>query len=90
MVVHIGHLLESNQIRKNMIIIFKIIGGLIALFLVAQILGRLARFVWIPILTTIIIGLVVGYSNNSFWGGIGAGVAVLFVFGISSAIAGGD
>lgn len=73
-----------------MIIVLEIIGGLIALFLVAQILGRLARFVWIPILATIIIGLIVGYSNNSIWGGIGAGVAVLFVFGISMAIVGGD
>lgn len=73
-----------------MIIVLEIIGGLIALFLVAQILGRLARFVWIPILATIIIGLVVGYSNNSIWGGIGAGVAVLIVFGISMVIVGGD
>ena len=31
-------------------IILEIIGGLLVLFLAAQILGRLARFVWIPIL----------------------------------------
>ena len=53
-----------------MIIALEIIGGLLALFLVAQILGRLARFVWIPILTTIIVGLI--------------------IFGISTAIVGGD
>ena len=29
-------------------IILEIIGGLLVLFLAAQILGRLARFVWIP------------------------------------------
>ncbi|MBD3592763.1 MULTISPECIES: hypothetical protein [unclassified Bacteroides] len=73
-----------------MIIALEIIGGLLALFLVAQILGRLARFVWIPILTTIIVGLIVGYSNHSLWGGIGAGVVVLIIFGISTAIVGGD
>lgn len=73
-----------------MIIALEIIGGLLALFLIAQILGRLARFVWIPILATIIIGLIVGYSNHSLWGGIGAGVAVLIVFSISAAIVGGD
>ena len=45
-------------------IILEIIGGLLALFLAAQILGRLARFVWIPILSSIIAGLVVGISNS--------------------------
>ena len=67
-------------------IILEIIGGLLVLFLAAQILGRLARFVWIPILSSVIAGLVVGISSHSLWGGIGTGIAVLIVFGISSAI----
>mgnify|MGYP000725912634 CR=1 FL=1 len=67
-------------------IILEIIGGLLVLFLAAQILGRLARFVWIPIIA----GLVVGISNHSLWEGIGTGIAVLIVFGISSAIVGGN
>ena len=54
-------------------IILEIIGGLLVLFLAAQILGRLARFVWIPILSSVIAGLVVGISNHSLWGGIGSG-----------------
>ena len=48
-------------------IILEIIGGLLVLFLAAQILGRLARFVWIPILSSVIAGLVVGISNHSLW-----------------------
>lgn len=71
-------------------IILEIIGGLLALFLAAQILGRLARFVWIPILSSIIAGLVVGISNQSLWGGIGTGIAILIVFCISAAIVGGN
>ncbi|WP_054960652.1 hypothetical protein [Bacteroides thetaiotaomicron] len=71
-------------------IILEIIGGLLVLFLAVQILGRLARFVWIPILSSFIAGLVVGISNHSLWGGIGAGIAVLIIFGISTAIVGGN
>ena len=44
-------------------IILEIIGGLLVLFLAAQILGRLARFVWIPILSSVIAGLVVGGAS---------------------------
>lgn len=73
-----------------MIIVLEILGGLLAFYLLAQILGRLARFVWIPILTTITTGLIVGYSHHSFWGGIAAGVVVLIIFGISISIVGGD
>lgn len=73
-----------------MIIILEIIGGLLALFITVQILGRLARFIWIPILSAIITGLAVGYSNNSLWGGIGASVGVLILFAISARLVGGD
>ena len=51
-------------------ILLEFIGGLLVLFLAAQILGRLARFVWIPILSSVIAGLVVGISNHSLWEGI--------------------
>ena len=80
----IGHILLNNNSAK--MIILEIIGGLLVLFLAAQILGRLARFVWIPILSSVIAGLVVGISNHSLW----EGIAVLIVFGISSAIVGGN
>ena len=42
------------------------------------------------IILEVIAGLVVGISNHSLWGGIGTGIAVLIVFGISSAIVGGN
>ena len=84
----IGHILLNNNSAK--MIILEIIGGLLVLFLAAQILGRLARFVWIPILSSVIAGLVVGISNHSLWEGIGTGIAVLIVVGISSAIVGGN
>lgn len=71
-----------------MIIALKIIGGILVFALVAQILGRLARFVWIPLLSAVITGIIVGNNYHSLWGGIGAGALVFFVFGISSAIVG--
>ena len=52
--------------------------------------SRATCTLWIPILSSVIAGLVVGISNHSLWGGIGTGIAVLIVFGISSAIVGGN
>lgn len=65
-----------------------IVGGLIVLGIVGSILGRLARFPLLVFFVAAIVGLAVGISNDTVWGGIGAGFGVLMLFGMGAAFLG--
>lgn len=66
-----------------MITALQIIGGIIIIILIVQIIGRLARFEWLVLPLVLIVGFGAGFYYHSTWGGIGAGAAVLAIFGIS-------
>lgn len=67
-------------------IILKIVGGFIILCIAIQIIGRLSRFTWIPIIGGLATGTAIGIIYETVWGGIGAGFGVLFLFSICAAI----